>query len=128
MKASFSLGLFLNISLHTHHTMYNVLVTGSSRGLGLELVQHIAAHPNLKGGLVIATARKCSPQLDQVVAASNGSVTFVALDVADEASVKKSAKEVKSALGGRSLDMVINCAGVHSETHGKVTGMYSNPA
>ncbi|RAL06924.1 fungal specific transcription factor domain-containing protein [Aspergillus homomorphus CBS 101889] len=99
--------------------MYNVLITGSSRGLGLELVQYVAAHQNFKGGLVIATARKCSPQLDKVVAASDGSVAFVALDVADEESVKKSAEEVKSALRERSLDMIINCAGVHSETQGK---------
>lgn len=103
--------------------MSNVLITGSSRGLGLELVQHVSAHPGLSGGLAIATARKCSSELDQIVAASNGSIIFVALDVADEESVRKSAEKVKSVLGGRSLDVIINCAGVHSETHGKLTEM-----
>ncbi|PYH86714.1 hypothetical protein BO82DRAFT_271971 [Aspergillus uvarum CBS 121591] len=101
--------------------MSNVLVTGSSRGLGLELVKQIAAHPDLKGGVVVASARKCSPQLQEVISSSGGAVAFVALDIVDEGSIAKSAEEVKSALGGGSLDFLINCAGVHSETHGKVT-------
>ncbi|PYI21643.1 hypothetical protein BO99DRAFT_420552 [Aspergillus violaceofuscus CBS 115571] len=101
--------------------MSNVLVTGSSRGLGLELVKQIAAHQDLQGGVVVATARTCSPQLKEVISASNEAVVFVALDVADEGAIANLVEQVKSALGGRSLDILINCAGVHSETHGKVT-------
>ncbi|TPR04689.1 Meiotically up-regulated protein [Aspergillus niger] len=35
----------------------------------------------------------------------------------------ESAEEVRSALNQQSLDMLINCAGVHSETHGKLALM-----
>lgn len=104
--------------------MSNVLVTGSSRGLGLELVKQFAVHPISNGGLVIATARKCSPELQETVLSAKGSIVFVALDVTDEAAITQSAEEVRSALAGRSLDILINCAGVHSETHGKLASMY----
>ncbi|PLB44949.1 hypothetical protein P170DRAFT_450012 [Aspergillus steynii IBT 23096] len=100
--------------------MSNILVTGSSRGLGLELVKQLAARASTEGGLVIATARKCSSDLNELVAQSNETVVFVSLDVADEASITQSVEETKAALNQRSLDVLINCAGVHSETHGKL--------
>ncbi|EHA19714.1 hypothetical protein ASPNIDRAFT_179724 [Aspergillus niger ATCC 1015] len=100
--------------------MSNFLVTGSSRGLGLELVRQLAARASLEGGLVIATARKCSPELMQLITHSDGCVVFVALDISDESRMAESAEEVRSALNQQSLDMLINCAGVHSETHGKL--------
>ncbi|KAI3011156.1 hypothetical protein CBS147346_1357 [Aspergillus niger] len=103
--------------------MSNYLVTGSSRGLGLELVRQLAARAGLEGGLVIATARKCSPELMQLITHSNGCVVFVALDISDESRIAESAEEVRSALNQQSLDMLINCAGVHSETHGKLALM-----
>ncbi|RDH21196.1 hypothetical protein M747DRAFT_322606 [Aspergillus niger ATCC 13496] len=100
--------------------MSNILVTGSSRGLGLELVRQLAARASLEGGLVIATARKCSPELMQLITHSDGCVVFVALDISDASRIAESAEEVRSALNQQSLDMLINCAGVHSETHGKL--------
>ncbi|KAJ5326333.1 hydroxyacyl dehydrogenase [Penicillium brevicompactum] len=103
--------------------MLNVLVTGSSRGLGLELVKQLAAHPDLNGGLVVATARKCSPELQNVISLNKGTVVFVALDVTDQEIIVQSAEKVRSALVGRSLDILINCAGVHGETHGKLALM-----
>lgn len=103
--------------------MSNFLVTGSSRGLGLELVRQLAARASLEGGLVIATARKCSPELMQLITHSDGCVVFVALDISDESRMAESAEEVRSALNQQSLDMLINCAGVHSETHGKLALM-----
>ncbi|GLB02609.1 hypothetical protein AtubIFM57258_003967 [Aspergillus tubingensis] len=103
--------------------MSNFLVTGSSRGLGLELVRQLAARACLEGGLVIATARKCSPKLTELIAQSNGCIVFVALDISEESRIAESAEQVRSALNGNSLDMLINCAGVHSETHGKLASM-----
>ncbi|OJJ33537.1 hypothetical protein ASPWEDRAFT_114522 [Aspergillus wentii DTO 134E9] len=103
--------------------MSNVLVTGSSRGLGLELVKQLAAHPDLNGGLVLATARRCSSELQTVISTAKGSIVFVTLDVTDQGVIMQSAEKVKSALAGRSLDILINCAGVHNETHGKIALM-----
>ncbi|KAE8152547.1 hydroxyacyl dehydrogenase [Aspergillus avenaceus] len=101
----------------------NVLVTGSSRGLGLELVKQLTTRPDSMDGVVVATARKCSPGLQEVISSTNSSVVFVALDVTDKASIVQSASQVRSVLAGRSLDVLINCAGVHSETEGKVINM-----
>lgn len=103
--------------------MSNFLVTGSSRGLGLELVRQLSARACLEGGLVIATARKCSLKLTELIAQSNGCIVFVALDIAEESIIAESAEQVRSALNENSLDMLINCAGVHSETHGKIASM-----
>lgn len=104
--------------------MLNVLVTGSSRGLGLELVRQLAAHTNLDGGSVIATARKCSSELQEVISLANGSVVFVTLDVTDKEIIGQSVDKVKLALAGQGLDILINCAGVYGETHGKLALMY----
>ncbi|KAJ5087372.1 hydroxyacyl dehydrogenase [Penicillium angulare] len=103
--------------------MWNVLVTGSSRGLGLELVKQIATKSEFNAGLVLATARSCSSDLQEVILQAKGSVVFVALDVIDEEIIAHSAKAVEIALRGRSLDILINCAGVHGETHGKLALM-----
>ncbi|PYI09393.1 hydroxyacyl dehydrogenase [Aspergillus sclerotiicarbonarius CBS 121057] len=102
--------------------MSTVLVTGSSRGLGLELVKQLSSRTT-KADLVIAAARKCSPALDEVIANAGGRVLFVPLDISDLANITRSVEMVKSALDQRSLDILINCAGVHSETQGRVALM-----
>ncbi|KAL4910619.1 hypothetical protein BDW74DRAFT_184459 [Aspergillus multicolor] len=99
--------------------MSTILITGSSRGLGLELVRRFSAQAGKQGGLVIATARNCSPALKEAILQSNGSTVFVVLDLSDEKSVTKSAEEVRGILQGRSLDILINCAGAFSVTLGK---------
>lgn len=103
----------------------NVLITGSTRGLGLELVNHLALQneQNGEGGLVIATGRKSTPQLENLIAQFNGSVVFVSLDVANEETITQSVNHVRGLLKDGSLDTLINCAGVHGETKGKLASM-----
>ncbi|BCR88869.1 uncharacterized protein ACHE_50067S [Aspergillus chevalieri] len=79
--------------------MPNILITGSARGLGLEMVKR------------------------RIVAQSNGRVVFIPLEVTDEASVSQSVKETQSILGQSSLDILVNCAGVMSASDGKVAEM-----
>lgn len=100
--------------------MPNVLVTGSARGLGFEMVKRFAS----QGDFVIATSRKSSPGIEEVVAQSNGRVVFVPLEVTDESSVAQSVNEVQSILGQSSLDILVNCAGVLAALDGKVAQMY----
>lgn len=100
--------------------MPNVLVTGSARGLGFEMVKRFAS----QGDFVIATSRKSSPGIEEVVAQSNGRVVFVPLEVTDESSVAQSVKEVQSILGQSSLDILVNGAAVLSTFDGKLTQMY----
>jgi NAD(P)-dependent dehydrogenase (short-subunit alcohol dehydrogenase family) len=81
-----------------------VLVTGANRGLGLEFAKQYRA----AGWNVIGTARK--PQDADELRATGAEV--VQLDVADAKSVASLAAD----LSGRSLDMLINNAGVGGRT------------
>jgi NAD(P)-dependent dehydrogenase (short-subunit alcohol dehydrogenase family) len=79
-------------------------VTGSSRGLGRAIVEGALA----AGNRVIATARK-PEQLADLVARYPDTVRALALDVADNASVKRVVAEAHGLFG--QLDVVVNNAG-----------------
>lgn len=82
----------------------NWFVTGSSRGLGREIV--IAALE--AGNRVFATARK-PEQLDELVAKYGDRLTPFTLDVNDGAAAAAAVQKAKETLG--SLDVVVNNAG-----------------
>ncbi|TMW59000.1 hypothetical protein Poli38472_007145 [Pythium oligandrum] len=82
-------------------TNKTVLITGSSRGIGLAL----ASHYHVAGWNVIAAAR--NPVNADQLKALNVYKT-VQLDVSDEASVLQAAKELE----GEAIDLVINNAGM----------------
>jgi NAD(P)-dependent dehydrogenase (short-subunit alcohol dehydrogenase family) len=86
--------------------MPSVLVTGSSRGLGLEFVRQYAAG----GWTVLATCRnpKKASALKSIADRSGGRVTLHAMDVAKFAQVDALAKSLK----GTAVDVVINNAGL----------------
>jgi NAD(P)-dependent dehydrogenase (short-subunit alcohol dehydrogenase family) len=102
--------------------MLNVLVTGAARGLGLELVKRYSLQlPD--NGLVIATSRKSSPDLEELVCDCKSKVFFVEMDISSEESILQSVETVKSLLPGKALDILINNAGVHSWTNGGISEM-----
>ena len=92
-------------------TPLRILITGASRGLGLEMVrQYGAAH---KDNVIFAAVRDPnSKTTDKVkaLAASNSNIHIVPLDIADEDSIRASVGHV-SKLTDR-LDLLINNAGV----------------
>jgi NAD(P)-dependent dehydrogenase (short-subunit alcohol dehydrogenase family) len=79
--------------------MSRVLITGANRGLGLEFARQYAAD----GWDVVATARdpKNSEQLQQL--ARNKNVSFEALDVTSD----KSVKQLAEALEGKPVDLLV---------------------
>lgn len=84
--------------------MATVATTGAARGIGLELAaQHLAG-----GDTVIALARKVSPALEELSAASGGRLTIHLCDVASDASVRAAA----AASGQDGVDVLYNVAGV----------------
>ncbi len=87
--------------------MSTVLVTGASRGLGLEFTRQYLA----EGWKVIAACRdpRAASAL-RALQANQAGLTVVDVDVADGASVKRAAAAVQVP-----LDIVINCAGIFGE-------------
>jgi NAD(P)-dependent dehydrogenase (short-subunit alcohol dehydrogenase family) len=86
--------------------MRTVLITGASRGLGLELArQYVEA-----GWRVIACARSPAKAADlgALAAASSGRMTVHPLDVTDHGRIEALARE----LDGLPIDVLINSAGV----------------
>jgi NAD(P)-dependent dehydrogenase (short-subunit alcohol dehydrogenase family) len=82
--------------------MPTVLITGASRGIGLEFVRQYAAN----GWKVLACCRKpgTATELNKVT----GDVTLLALDVDDDANIASLAKQLKSV----PIDVLINNAGI----------------
>jgi NAD(P)-dependent dehydrogenase (short-subunit alcohol dehydrogenase family) len=86
--------------------MTTILVTGASRGLGLEFTRQYLA----EGYAIIAAARNPSAahRLRQLERDSKGRLTLVEADVADTASVRRAAARAPTS----AIDVLINCAGV----------------
>lgn len=83
-----------------------VLVTGASRGLGLEFTRQYAAD----GWRVFAACRgpNDAKDLQLVAAESAGHVRILQMDVTDSASVRAAVAELK----GEAIDLLLNNAGV----------------
>jgi 3-oxoacyl-[acyl-carrier protein] reductase len=85
------------------------LVTGASRGIGAEIVRHLAAD----GAAVAFTYGKSSAEAEKLVAevkGDGGTVIALQADSADAREVAKSVDDAVAALGG--LDILVNNAGV----------------
>ncbi|MGE8615712.1 MAG: SDR family NAD(P)-dependent oxidoreductase [Achromobacter veterisilvae] len=81
------------------------LVTGSSAGLGLNLVKMLLE----QGHKVAATSRDGDALLDAVGAKLEGSFLPLTVDLADERQVRRAVDAAAAAFGG--LDVVVNNAG-----------------
>ena len=79
--------------------MATILITGTNKGVGLELVKIYAA----RGDTVIATCR--DPESASALSEVDGAVEVLGVSVGDDASVASLAK----ALEGRVIDVLINC-------------------
>ena len=86
--------------------MPTILITGTSRGLGLEFVRQYAA----SGWTILACARQPSgsTELMTVAAANPQRVRLLALDVEDHAAIERTAHELE----GTPIDVLLNSAGI----------------
>lgn len=83
--------------------MPTVLITGASRGLGLEFARQYAAD----GWQVIACCR--NPDKAEALRKIQGDISIERLDVVDDGQIKELAGHLK----GRSIDLLINNAGIY---------------
>lgn len=90
----------------------NILITGASRGIGLEFVKQYSALASTK--MIFATCRNESkaPELKQI-AAANDKVKILELEVRDYDKYAKIVDEVGKAVGSDGLNLLINNAGIH---------------
>ncbi len=86
--------------------MKTVLITGASRGIGLEFVRQYSED----GWRVLACARQASPGLENL--AKKGEVRILPLDVADRNQIASLGK----ALFGQNFDLLLNNAGIYPES------------
>ncbi|KAI8066419.1 hypothetical protein BC940DRAFT_240362 [Gongronella butleri] len=87
-----------------------IVITGTSRGLGLEFVRQLAA----KGEKVIATARNVATAKQLAPFVDNKSVYAVSLDVASPESVKTAFAEIER-IAPEGVDILINNAGISGD-------------
>ncbi|XP_028842229.1 uncharacterized protein LOC114794083 [Denticeps clupeoides] len=93
----------------------SLLVTGASRGLGLQMVKDlVACDSGARPDTIVATARNpaAATELQKVADASPG-VRVVALDVLSQESIEQAVEEVAAILGSDGLNCLINNAGIH---------------
>lgn len=96
-------------------TSPTVLITGSSRGIGLELARQYAE----RGWNVIATCRKpAEAKVLQEIAAKRKNVTIEPLDVTDFATVDALAAKYK----GKPIDVLLNNAGISGDSDAQAFG------
>lgn len=86
--------------------MARILITGASRGIGLEFVRQYAA----EGAEVLACARDpdSATELAELAKADAGRIRVLQLDVADAGAIRR----LGESLAGEALDVVINNAGI----------------
>jgi len=79
--------------------MSTIIISGAGRGIGLELSKQYQA----RGETVIGLCRNATPELESL-----GIEIIDSVDVTDESSIAKMVEQ----LNGRSIDMLINNAGI----------------
>ncbi|XP_028259449.1 uncharacterized protein LOC114434390 [Parambassis ranga] len=91
----------------------SVLVTGASRGLGLQIV-HSLASGGFTPGRIIATSRNpANAQKLQELAEKYPNIHIVPLDVVSQKSIEKCAEDVGQLLQEEGLNCLINNAGIN---------------
>ncbi|XP_071900108.1 uncharacterized protein [Anas platyrhynchos] len=94
----------------------SVLVTGSNRGIGLELVRQLAASPQPPQH-IFATCRDPDGPRGKALrelSAQHPSIRLVQLDTVDLPSIRRAVQVVESCLEGQGLNLLINNAGIGS--------------
>ncbi|KAM3829131.1 C-signal-like [Vipera latastei] len=92
----------------------SVLVTGSNRGLGLQLIKHLARKRNLPKWIFATCRDPAGPRTQDLrnLAAEHPQIVILALDTTDPSSVKAAAANVMEHLKGAGLNLLINNAGI----------------
>ncbi|KAL9839367.1 uncharacterized protein GJ701_009349 isoform 2-T2 [Geothlypis trichas] len=96
----------------------SVLVTGSNRGIGLELVRQLAASPRPPQHIFATCRDPEGPRGKalQELAAQHSSIKLVQLDTVNLPSIQRAMQAVGNHLKDQGLSLLINNAGISSHT------------
>ncbi|THW78426.1 NAD(P)-binding protein, partial [Aureobasidium pullulans] len=104
--------------------MATYLITGASRGIGLELTKQLLDLPASQVSKIFAVARNTDTGLlQELVQKHHDRVVPISASVQDNASVQKAVEAVKANLQGKGLDVLVNNAGVMDHSPGKIGSM-----
>lgn len=104
--------------------MATYLITGASRGIGLELTKQLLELPASHVSKVFAVARNVeSDGIKQLEQKYPDRLHPVSASVDNTASVQKAVEVVKAKLNGLSLDVLVNNAGISGETKDSIKNM-----
>ncbi|ETN42539.1 uncharacterized protein HMPREF1541_01696 [Cyphellophora europaea CBS 101466] len=94
--------------------MASYLITGCSRGIGLDMVKQLSARPSSAVATIFATTRAPTPPqpLADLIQADSKRIHFVQLDTDDRASIEAAASNIEQQLGQSGLDILVNNAGI----------------
>ncbi|XP_040265963.1 C-factor-like [Bufo bufo] len=92
----------------------SVLVTGSNRGIGLELIKKFIAKSQPPEKIFATCRNPNGPRSEELrsLASKHGNIVLLPLDATDTNSVKGAVVEVEKHLNGSGLNLLINNAGV----------------
>lgn len=103
--------------------MATYFISGTSRGIGLQLTASLASRPPSEVSKVFAAARKQSDDLKKLIEGSDGRVQFVPLEVTSPKSAKEAAQIVEKSLNSKGVDVLINNAGIMNITPNGIVDM-----
>lgn len=93
--------------------MASYVITGTSKGIGLELVKQLLELPASQVGKIFAITRNNNSEgLNALLSSNSDRLINVVAEIQKEDSIKRAAAEVESKLGGSGLDVLVNNAGV----------------
>lgn len=91
----------------------SVLVTGASRGLGLQIVDSLASGGFSPGKIIATTRDSTRSQRLQELAEKHPNIYVITLDVVNQDSIEKSVEEVGRLVQEDGLNCLINNAGIN---------------
>ena len=99
--------------------MQRILITGSNRGIGLELVRQYVGDGDVR---LFATCRNPdkAQQLQELANLYAGLLHVLQMDITDEDSILAAAAAVAAKVDG--LDLLINNAGIGGDDHARIMG------
>ncbi|XP_069821369.1 C-signal-like [Dendropsophus ebraccatus] len=95
-----------------------LLITGSNRGIGYELVRQLVEQQNPPKQIFATCRDPSSPRNKKLndLAAKHPNVVVIKLETTDANSIKEASKEVGKHLNGAGLNLLINNAGIASKS------------